>query len=572
MLLLKNQSLSVINLHILIIGLLAMSSFHLKAQPYGYLYGKTISINPSIVTGTISLTNFPLLLKTTDADLRSKSNGGFVESEYGYDIVFTTDACASPISYQVESYDPATGELICWVKIPTLNYNANTVINMYYGNPLVNSSTSSASTWGSEFSTVLHLNNNPNDAAPQMIDACGKTNSGTCIGTMTSTNSVLGKIGNCITFDEVDDGISIPDFDYTSSFTISFWFNVSEVNGASYQYLYSHGNFGATHATSIYFGEDFLGIAADRKMLKNIFQDTNDATNTSGLDAGTTLVDGNWHYYTFVVGNSGGAIVYIDAVLTNSLSFLGGNSYDPATNIYIGCRSDLSGTRFYGGKIDEFRILSEPKSANWIATEFNNQNNPSSNITLGAHTTSSLICQPLPIQLISFNGNVINDDIQLNWETAQEINCHKYVIEKSTDAEIFIPIASISPFRNNNDRNYYSYTDLNQAEEITYYRLKQIDTDSSFYYSNIISIHLLKKNNTVLFPNPFTNELKIVRNSSELKSMDVKLIDKIGQIVFSKNYNSQENSINLTLDFLNAGMYYLELSGVTKERFIIVKK
>lgn len=572
MFLLKTQLIRVITLYAYTIITLIVFSCNIQAQPYGFLYGKIVSISPSVVTGTTNLTNFPLLLKIIDADLRSKSNGGFVESEYGYDIVFTTDACASPISYQVESYDPATGELICWVKIPTLNYNANTVINMYYGNPLVNSSTSSASTWGSEFSTVLHLNNNPNDVAPQMIDASGKTNSGTCIGTMTSTNSVLGKIGNCITFDEVDDGISIPDFDYTSSFTISFWFNVSEVNGTSYQYLYSHGNFGTTHSTNIYFGEDLLAITADRKMLKNIFQDSNDATSTTGLDVGTSLVDGNWHYYTFVVGNAGGALVYIDAVQTASLSFLGGNSYDPTTNIYIGCRSDLNSTRFYGGKIDEFRILSEPKSASWIATEFNNQNNPSSNITLGAHTTSSLICQPLPIQLISFNGNVINDDIQLNWETAQEINCLKYVIEKSTDADFFTPIATINPLQNNDDTKRYSYIDVNQSEETIYYRLKQIDADSSFYYSNIISIYNPKKNKTVFFPNPFTNEFKIVIDDHKLKNIDIKIIDKMGQIVFFQNYNNEKGGINISLDFLNTGMYFIELSSETKERFIIVKK
>ncbi len=552
---------------------LVLCGFVLNAQPYGYLYGKTITINPSVVTGTNSLSNFPLLIKTTDVNLRSKSNGGFVEDENGYDIIFTTDACASPMSYQVEKYDPVTGELICWVRIPSLSYNASTIINMYYGNSLVNSSTSSPSTWPSEFSAVLHLNDNPNGSAPQMGDGSGKNNSGTCLGSMTSTNSVLGKIGNCITFDETDDGIFISDFDYTSSFTISFWFNVSEVTGISYQYLYSHGNFGTTHSANIYFGEDLLSIIADRKMLKNIFQDSNDATNTSGLDAGTTVVDGNWHYYTFVVGNAGGALVYIDAVQTASLSFLGGNSYDPSSNIYVGCRSDLNSTRYYGGKIDEFRILNEPKPANWIATEFNNQSSPSSNITIGAHTTSSLICQPLPIQLISFDADVVNEYVKLHWETADDINCHKYVIERSKNAELFEPIASVDPFRNNSDRKQYNYTDFKQTEELMYYRLKQVDKDSSVSYSKIISVYSSKKITAAVSPNPFNKTLKVIRcSNSEQKDVTLKLINSIGQIMFSKTYTDQEEIINLDVDFLNAGMYYLEIEDTDTERILVIKQ
>ena len=59
------------------------------SQPIGYQYGKVITINSAVVSGTLNLTDFPFLLKVTDPDLRTIGNGGFVYSSSGYDIIFT---------------------------------------------------------------------------------------------------------------------------------------------------------------------------------------------------------------------------------------------------------------------------------------------------------------------------------------------------------------------------------------------------------------------------------------------------------------------------------------------------
>jgi hypothetical protein len=80
------------------------------AQPVGYGYGRSITINGAQVTG--SLTNFPVLVSVTLADLRTTANGGQVRNANGYDIVFTTSGCNTTLTYERERYVASTGEFI----------------------------------------------------------------------------------------------------------------------------------------------------------------------------------------------------------------------------------------------------------------------------------------------------------------------------------------------------------------------------------------------------------------------------------------------------------------------------
>lgn len=542
------------------------------SQPYGYLYGKSLTISSGVVTGTNNLVDFPILLHITDLDLRSTINGGDVYNINGYDIIFTASECTSNLNHQVEKYDPVTGELVCWVRLPVLNYSVNTVINIYYGNPTVVIPTSSPNTWSGDYSSVLHLSDSPLNAAPQMVDGSGNLNSGTCIGSMTGTNSTTGKIAGGILFDENDDGISLNDFDYTQSFTISFWFKVNEVNGTSFQYMYSHGNFGTFNSCNTYFGESLLAYVPDQQMLKTIFQDSNDATNTSGLDAGTTFVDGIWHYYALVVGNLGGATVYVDGVQIANISFLGGNTYNPATSIYWGCRSDLNSTRYLGGMLDECRILNVPRSADWLATEFTNQNNAASNFTLGAATSASIICEILPIELIRFNAINDGDKNTIEWATALETNNDYFEVEHSENSINFNSFAKVKGAGNSSHTNFYSCIDTDLTHNITYYRLKQVDLDGRYSYSSIITASNKMTNSQIkVFPNPFNEIITVEFNKINQEcNSKIKIFNELGQIIRSFNVIGKKMEF-IDLSDLSAGVYLLDITNYTNTKLKIVK-
>ena len=85
-------------------------------------------------TSTTQLSDYPLLIKITDSDLATVANGGYVEHSSGYDIMFrgrNNDICGPgtqicELSHEFEKYDPTTGEMTVWVKLPYLNTNAHT--------------------------------------------------------------------------------------------------------------------------------------------------------------------------------------------------------------------------------------------------------------------------------------------------------------------------------------------------------------------------------------------------------------------------------------------------------------
>lgn len=80
----------------------------------GYNFKKQITIDASQVAG--NLTNFPMVLSVTDADLRNVANAGRVENTNGFDIIFTADDELTILNHQVESYDPATGNYVAWIQ------------------------------------------------------------------------------------------------------------------------------------------------------------------------------------------------------------------------------------------------------------------------------------------------------------------------------------------------------------------------------------------------------------------------------------------------------------------------
>lgn len=102
-------------------------------------------------------TDFPFLFNTTSANLKTTGNGGHVTDAQGDDIVFRatdTTTCGGTISctldHEIEKYDPTTGGLVPWVRVPSINNG--TVLYVYYGNSSITTSTERAtSVWDSNY-------------------------------------------------------------------------------------------------------------------------------------------------------------------------------------------------------------------------------------------------------------------------------------------------------------------------------------------------------------------------------------------------------------------------------------
>jgi biopolymer transport protein ExbB len=561
----KQYLIANIGRYVLFFGTFCCSLLHLLAQPFGYLYSKTITIDTTLVSGSTDFIDFPILMHTTDPDLRSVANGGHVFSDSGFDIIFTQSDCSLSLYHEVESYNPVTGELLTWIRIPTLFASTNTVIHMYYGNTSVLATTSSPNTWSGEYNMVLHLGQNPGGGAPQMLDASPSGNSGTSAGAMNAANVVPAQVGNGLSFDGVNDCITIPDFDYSSAplgFTVSFWFRVVNNAGTSYQYMFSHNNYGLQHSLNIYFAENSVPVLGDPGELKTIFMDMNDALSTDGLDAGAGFADGNWHYYAFVVGNApGGDWVYLDGVLKSTLSFQGSDAFTPPGFIALGARVDFNATRFLLGFLDEVRISNEYRSQDWIITEYVNQTTPTAYFSFGPEVNAAINCTPLPVEISFFDVTESDNRSALaTWITLAEINNDFFVLEKSQDAIQFIPVAEIDGAGNSNVTLNYSYVDHDAFEGTSYYRLKQVDFNGAYSYSDIRSINFEGIDLINTYPNPSNGIVNFDVYSTLASKYQVSIFDCLGRVVIT---DQVEIGVGKTT-------YTLDINGYAKGAYMIV--
>ncbi|MDT8411307.1 MAG: hypothetical protein RQ875_02495 [Vicingaceae bacterium] len=171
---------------------------------------------------------------------------------------------------------------------------------------------------------------------------------------------------------------------------------------------------------------------------------------------------------------------------------------------------------------------------------------------------------PLPVTLFNFETDCENGFVVLNWSTASEINNDYFVIEKSTDAINFFPIATVQGNGNSNSFISYNYTDPSPNYTTTYYRLKQVDFNGAFEYFEVVASTCKADNNF------YVNQLLLNDNifqfnvtTTEIEKLNIYLYDYRGRLIASetKIVNKGMNQINLNNLNLSNSIYMLNIVG-----------
>ena len=174
----------------------------------------------------------------------------------------------------------------------------------------------------------------------------------------------------------------------------------------------------------------------------------------------------------------------------------------------------------------------------------------------------------LPVELIQFDGELIENRTRLNWSTASEENVAGFEIQKSNNATDWERLHFVSA---NNQPSLYQEWDKNPFEGITYYRLRIIDLDISFEYSNIISVYRGNVADILVFPNPTSESINVSFKSKANTDVKVEVVDVLGRTVFSQNVFStieKNHSINIDLQHLPSGSYLLSLQDGSQVKTI----
>jgi hypothetical protein len=144
----------------------------------------------------------------------------------------------------------------------------------------------------------------------------------------------------------------------------------------------------------------------------------------------------------------------------------------------------------------------------------------------------------LPVALSQFSANQIsNGNINIQWRTEQEINTVKFEIEKSSDGQIFSPLTTTKAQGNSSTAKDYTTTDKNPTTkgEFIYYRLKMIDNDGTFKYSDIVKVSLSTKEtiikNIATVHNAINNSFEVNILSPNTQSLNINWVNSNGQII-----------------------------------------
>jgi len=155
----------------------------------------------------------------------------------------------------------------------------------------------------------------------------------------------------------------------------------------------------------------------------------------------------------------------------------------------------------------------------------------------------------LGLNWVSFTATANGSNVNLQWATADEKNTAGFDVEHSTDGRSFTKIGEVKA--GGSGSNTYDYTDMNAAEGINYYRLKQTDNDGTFQYSKVITanIRTAAAATVSLFPNPATDAIRI---SGVGSNATVELYAVNGARVLAQQINNND-AVSVTT--LPAGCY-----------------
>ncbi len=162
-------------------------------------------------------------------------------------------------------------------------------------------------------------------------------------------------------------------------------------------------------------------------------------------------------------------------------------------------------------------------------------------------------CVVTPVLLNSFNSKLIENSIELNWQTQSEINNNYFEIERSNDGNNFTCIGKVLA-QKNVSINDYSFKDA-QPNFINHYRLKQIDKDGKFVYSKILYVKFPNANPLKVISNPSKNLLLINIALDETKIKELILYDLFGRKL--KSFQVHQGSQIISLPILKTGKYIL---------------
>lgn len=326
-----------------------------------FAYKVTLTIDHT-KCGASDSTNFPVLVYISDARLKTVGNGGQIQNTgtqsggnavtMPFDLIFTSDSAGSTrIPWEIDYYDGTNGILWAWVKIGTVSHSVDTLFYGWFGDASVNSqqntgSFSVANVWANGFVGVWHF---PDGTTLNLKDSTSNANDGTA----TNVSAASGQVDGGALWGGAAGNVNIAsptNLDIgTGDFTVGGWFYVSSAH--SFQEPIQFNKYGIVFSGS------------NLKFAINIAGTTSTATGAISL---------NTWYHVKMTRTGTTYKAYLNGALQSST--FSDSGYTEA-GYHIGYGFGYPANNFVG-EMDEISASTTVRSADWITTEYNNQNSP----------------------------------------------------------------------------------------------------------------------------------------------------------------------------------------------------
>lgn len=182
-------------------------------------------------------------------------------------------------------------------------------------------------------------------------------------------------------------------------------------------------------------------------------------------------------------------------------------------------------------------------------------------------STATRAATPLPVELTSFSGTIdAQNQATLRWTTASERNAAYFALERSADGITFAEVGRVAAGGTTTRTLSYQWADPKRLAFLTYYRLRQVDTDGKAQYSSAVALAPgLPGQSAQVYPNPGAgHEMQLLLQGYDGEAVELRLTDTLGRLLLTKSLLLTENHYLTPLatsQNLATGSYILTIKG-----------
>lgn len=168
----------------------------------------------------------------------------------------------------------------------------------------------------------------------------------------------------------------------------------------------------------------------------------------------------------------------------------------------------------------------------------------------------------VPVKWASFTGHQLDQSVKLDWATTEEVNVRNFEIERLAGDGNYMTIGTVTA---NGMPSSYKFVDANPNAGTNVYRIRQVDADNAFTYSDAVEVNFTQTFKTVLYPNPMHDGARLAIEGEPVSGV-LNVIDNLGRnhrVIPFENVNE----IEIPRDGLGSGIYYLRMDLNTGRSF-----